>query len=62
MNASSSLQQRKIFGRLSIVVGNMVQIAGIAAAGAALALKRPQAEKSASVNPFPLAADSPHRR
>lgn len=40
MNASSSLPQRKIFGRLSIVVGNMVQIAGIIAACAALALAR----------------------
>ena len=42
MNASSSLQQRKIFGQLSIVVGNMLQIAGIAAACAALALARRQ--------------------
>ncbi|HYK49460.1 MAG TPA: hypothetical protein VEU94_07020 [Terriglobales bacterium] len=40
MNASSSLQQRKTFGHLSIVVGNMLQIAGIAAACAALALAR----------------------
>jgi hypothetical protein len=40
MNGSSSLQQRKIFGDLSIVVGNMLQIAGIAAACAALALAR----------------------
>ena len=40
MNASSSLQQRKIFGHLSIVVGNMLQIAGIAAACVALALAR----------------------
>jgi hypothetical protein len=40
MNASSSLQQRKIFGHLSIVVGNMLQIAGIAAPCAALALAR----------------------
>jgi hypothetical protein len=38
MNASSSLPQRRIFGRLSIVVGNMLQIAGILAACAALAL------------------------
>jgi len=40
MNASSSLQQRKIFGHLSIVVGNILQIAGIAAACAALGLAR----------------------
>jgi len=40
MSASSSLQQRKIFGHLSIVVGNMLQIAGIAAGCAALALAR----------------------
>ena len=48
MNASSSLQQRKIFGHLSIVVGNMLQIAGITAACAALALAR-------SVQPRPAA-------
>src|SRR5271165_1759739 len=40
MNASSSLQQRKIFCRLSIFVGNLLQIAGIVAACAALALAR----------------------
>ncbi len=40
MNASSSLQQRRIFGHLSIVVGNILQIAGIAAACVALALAR----------------------
>jgi len=40
MNASSSLPQRKIFGRLSIVVGNVLQIAGIFAACAALVLAR----------------------
>jgi len=48
MNALSSLQQRKIFGHLSIVVGNMLQIAGITAACAALALAR-------SVQPRPAA-------
>src|SRR5258707_14319384 len=51
MNASSSLQQRKIFGHLSIVVGNMLQIAGITAACAALALAR-------SVQPRPAAFDA----
>ena len=40
MNDSVSLPQRKIFGRLSIAVGNIFQIAGIAAAFAALALAR----------------------
>jgi hypothetical protein len=40
MNASSSLPQRKIFGRLSIVVGNMLQIAGLLVACVALALAR----------------------
>ena len=40
MNASTSLPQRKIFGRLSIVVGNIFQIAGITAAFAAFALAR----------------------
>jgi hypothetical protein len=40
MSASSSLPQRKIFGRLSIVAGNMLQIAGIAAACGALVLGR----------------------
>ena len=39
MNVSRSLQQRKIFGRLSIVVGNIWQIAGIVAACAALVLE-----------------------
>lgn len=42
MSASTSLPQRKIFGRLSIVVGNIFQLAGIAAAFAALALARSQ--------------------
>ena len=40
MSASISLSQRKIFGRLSIAVGNIIQIAGIIAACAALALTR----------------------
>lgn len=38
MNSSNSVPQRKIFRRLSIVVGNMLQISGIAAACGALAL------------------------
>jgi hypothetical protein len=48
MNASSSLPQRKIFGRLSIVVGNMLQIAGIVAACAAFALARSARSKPAA--------------
>ena len=48
MSASSSLQQRKIFTHLSIVVGNMLQIAGIAAACAALALARSAHPKPAA--------------
>jgi hypothetical protein len=40
MNASTSLPQRKIFGRLSIVVGNIFQLAGIGAACVALAVAR----------------------
>jgi hypothetical protein len=48
MNDSSSPQQRKSFGHLSIGVGNMLQIAGIAAACAALFLAR-------SVQPRPAA-------
>jgi hypothetical protein len=40
MNASNSFSQRKIFSRLSILAGNALQIAGIAAAGVALAAAR----------------------
>ncbi len=40
MNTSLAPAQRKMFGRLSIVAGNLLQIAGIAAACAALALAR----------------------
>src|SRR5262252_1576162 len=45
MNFSTSLPQRKIFGRLSIVVGNILQIAGISAAFAALAVARSHLER-----------------
>jgi hypothetical protein len=48
MNASRSRQQRKIFGHLSIVVGNLLQIAGIAAACAALALAQSNHPKPAA--------------
>jgi len=49
MNASSPLPQRKIFGRLSIVVGNMVQIAGIVAACSALAVARSAHAKPSAI-------------
>lgn len=45
MNTSPSLPQRKIFGRLSIVEGNLWQIAGISAAFAALAVARSNAQR-----------------
>ncbi len=48
MNSSNSLPPRKIFRRLSIVAGNIVQIAGIAAAGTALALARSTPSKPAA--------------
>jgi hypothetical protein len=40
MTTSNPPPQRSIFGRLSIVIGNTIQIAGLAAACAALALAR----------------------
>jgi hypothetical protein len=40
MNAPNSPPRRKIFGRLSIMTGNAVQIAGVVAAGLALAAAR----------------------
>ena len=46
MNASSPLPQRKIFGRLSIITGNALQIAGIATAFGALALARSQSQSA----------------
>ena len=49
MNASNSLPRRKIFGRLSIVAGNTVQIAGLAAACAALALAKSAPSKLAAI-------------
>ena len=47
MNLSSSLPQRKIFGRLSVVAGNTVQITGIIAACVALAVARSAHSKPA---------------
>ncbi|MBI3646445.1 MAG: hypothetical protein HY233_10825 [Acidobacteriales bacterium] len=49
MNASNSLPQRKLFGRLSIIAGNILQIAGIAAACLALAAARSAHSKSAAL-------------
>jgi hypothetical protein len=49
MNSASALHQRKIFGRLSIVAGNTLQIAGLAAACAALALARSTPSKLAAI-------------
>ena len=46
MNASSPLPQRKIFGRLSIIAGNALQLAGIVAAFSALALARSQSQSA----------------
>src|SRR5882762_8629265 len=49
MNTSSSPPQRKIFRRLSILAGNTIQIAGLAASGVALALARSTQSKSAAI-------------
>src|SRR5271169_3190810 len=49
MNASNSFRRRKIFGRLSILVGNAVQIAGLAGACAALALAQSAPSKPAAL-------------
>jgi hypothetical protein len=49
MTNSNSLSQRKLFGRLSIVAGNTLQITGLAAACAALALARSAHSKPAAI-------------
>jgi hypothetical protein len=49
MNASNSLPRRKLFSRLSILAGNTIQIAGLAAACAALALAKSAPSKPAAV-------------
>jgi len=49
MNASTSLPKRKIFGRLSIVAGNAIQVIGTAAACIALALARSTPSKPAGI-------------
>src|SRR5882762_948244 len=49
MNTSSSPPQRTLFRRLSILAGNTIQIAGLAASGVALALARSQSKSTAIV-------------
>ena len=49
MNTLNSSPPRKIFGRFSIVAGNILQIAGLAAACAALALARFTPSKPAAI-------------
>jgi hypothetical protein len=48
MDTSNSPPQRKIFTRLSILAGNTLQIAGLAAASVALALARSDQSKTAA--------------
>ena len=49
MTPSNSLPQRKIFGRVSIFAGNAIQLAGILAACAALALARSTLSKLTAI-------------
>ena len=49
MNNSNLLPKRRVFGRLSILAGNALQIAGIAAAYLALATARSAPSKSAAI-------------
>src|ERR1700686_2503519 len=49
MNGSNSLLRRRVFGRLSILAGNTLQIAALAAACAALALARSAPSKPAAI-------------
>jgi len=49
MNASNSFPRRNIFGRVSIISGNTAQIAGLAAACAALALAQSTNSKPAAI-------------
>jgi hypothetical protein len=49
MNASNSFPRRKFFGRVSIISGNTVQIAGLAAAYAALALAKSTPSKPTAI-------------
>jgi hypothetical protein len=49
LNSSNSLPRRNIFARLSILAGNTIQIAGLAAACLALALARSIDSKPAAI-------------
>lgn len=49
MNESNSFPKRQVFGRLSILAGNTLQIAGIAAACLALAAARAAHSKAAAI-------------
>jgi hypothetical protein len=49
MNTSNSPPQRRIFSRLSILAGNTLQIAGLAAACAALALAKSAPSKPTAI-------------
>src|ERR1700674_5192030 len=49
MNGSNSLLRRRVFGRLSILTGNILQIAGLAAACAALAVARSSHSKPIAI-------------
>jgi hypothetical protein len=55
MNASTSPPRRKVFGRLSVAVGNAIQIAGLAAGCVALVLARSTHSKAAAVFAMVLA-------
>jgi hypothetical protein len=49
MNISHPALRRKIFGRLSIVAGNAIQLAGVVLAGVALAVARSAPSKRAAI-------------
>jgi hypothetical protein len=49
MNSASSFTKREVFGRFSIIAGNMLQIAGIAAAYLALVAARSASSKPAAI-------------
>ena len=49
MDTSNSPLRRNIFGRVPIIAGNAIQIAGVAAACAALALARSAPSKPAAI-------------
>jgi hypothetical protein len=49
MNIARPLLRRKIFGRLSIVAGNAIQLAGVVLAGVALAVARSAPSKAVAI-------------